>query len=357
MRLFFFSCIVLISTPMFGQGKLEFENTIHDFGDIKEVEEEVEYTFLFVNSGDQPLRISHVKASCGCIASFWTKEEILPGDSGRVTALYNVMNRPGAFTKSLRVISTASNANISLFIKGLVEQKSRIPQDDLPAKYGAIRMKYRSFTIGKITTEKEVTKNFDVYNDSDNVLLFNMDSIVSPDYLTLTFEPEQLQPREKGIIKITYNPIKKGELGYLTDEIIFRTNETSSSVKRLFVIATIEEYFPPMTEKELELAPKLIIKKKSHDFGKVAKDVVLEFEFILANDGENELIVRSTKGNCDCIISTLDKGKIMSGEKVKMKVTFNTKNRKGKQFKSITIFSNDPMNPTQIVTIKAQIGG
>lgn len=356
MRLSLFCYVVLISATLLGQGKLEFEKNTHDFGNIKEVDGVAEYTFLFVNTGDQPLSISNVKTSCGCTTPFWTKGEVLPGDTGRISARYNTRNRPGSFTKSLTVTSNASNPAISLYVKGLVTPKPRTPKDDLPVKYGAIRMKYRSFNMGQMTTEKIATKNFDVYNDSDSVLLFISDSTESLDYLTLTFEPMELQPKEKGAIKITYDPAKRNDLGYLTDEIVIRTNEKTDSVKRLLVVTTIEEYFAPLTEEELALAPKLTIKKRSHDFGEVIKDAVVEFEFVLVNDGKSELNIRSTKGNCDCTAATLKKDTLQPGEEIKMKVSFDTKGRKGKQFKNITIFSNDPTSPSQIVAIKAQVG-
>lgn len=346
---------IFISATLAGQGKLAFMKSTHDFGQIKEVDGLAEYSFFFVNTGDQPLLVSDVKPSCGCATPFWTKEKILPGDTGYVSVQYNTQNRPGAFTKSLQVISDALNPTISLFVKGHVKPNPRMIEDDLPIKYGAMRVKYRSFNMGNVTTEKVITESFDVYNDADSAFSFMVDELKRPDHISLTFEPVELQAKEKGVIKITYDPLKKNDLGYQTDEIIIKTNEVTDNEKVVFVIATIEEFFPPMTEEELDHAPKLTFNKKSHNFGKVAKDAVVEGTFILINAGKNELKIRRTTANCDCTTSSLEKNMLQPNESVKMKITFDTKGRRGKQFKNISIFSNDPVTPTQMVTIKAEV--
>ena len=338
-----------------GQGILEFEKETHDFGQIKETNASVEYSFSFVNTGDAPSKIINVKASCGCTTSYWTKEEILPGDSGLVTALYSTVNRPGPFTKSLLVTSSASNSEISLFITGHVTPRAKTIEDRLTIKLGAMRVKYRSFNLEKITNEKPVVKKFDVYNNSDSVLVFIADSTETPDHLRLAFEPLELQPKEEGLIKITYDPVKKNDLGYQTDGVIFLTNEKTDSIKRIRVTTTIEEYFAPVSEEELAMVPKLAFKKKSHDFGKVEKGSVLTAAFILTNEGKQDLNIRQVKANCDCIRTTSETDTLKPGEEAKMNVTFDTEGRKGKQFKSVSIFSNDPIQPSQMIQVKATI--
>ena len=45
-----------------------------------------------------------------------------------------------------------------IYIKGNVEPKPRSIEDDYPTVMGGLRVKYRSFNFGKLTTEKPVTK-------------------------------------------------------------------------------------------------------------------------------------------------------------------------------------------------------
>ncbi|MCP4456616.1 MAG: DUF1573 domain-containing protein [Cytophagales bacterium] len=356
MRLYIFTCFVIVSEVLIGQGILNFQKEIHDFGRIKEADGSAEYSFLFVNSGDQNVKISDVNVSCGCTSSLWSKEELMPGDSGIVTALFNTSNRPGDFVKSLHVISDASNSKIALLIEGYVIPAPKSVQNELPTKMGALRMKYRFFNLGKITTEKRVTREFEAYNDSDSAFTFLQEEMILPDFISMEFEPTELQPKGRGLIRITYDPDVNDDLGYQTNQIILKTSESSAGEKSINVVTTIEEYFPPMTEEELENAPKLTFAKNSYDFKKVAKNDTIEINFVLINSGKSELNIRGTKSNCDCTTTLLEKDTLQPGEKVNMKVIFNTKGRRGKQFKNVTIFSNDPHASSQMVMIKAEVG-
>ena len=102
--------------------ELTFETLEHDFGKITEGEK-VEYDFKFTNTGEAPLIISEVKASCGCTTPSWPKGVIKPGESDIIKVAYNSTGRPGNFSKGIVVTSnTYPNQNI-LKISGVVFKK------------------------------------------------------------------------------------------------------------------------------------------------------------------------------------------------------------------------------------------
>ena len=90
----------------------------HDFGDI-EKGKPVSHEFSFVNTTDQTILITKVKASCGCTATNYTKTPIKPGETGTVTATYNAANK-GSFSKTVTVTTNDSDVNKVLRIKGKV---------------------------------------------------------------------------------------------------------------------------------------------------------------------------------------------------------------------------------------------
>jgi hypothetical protein len=209
--------------------------------------------------------------------------------------------------------------------------------------------------MGKITNEKIITKEFDVFNDSDSSVRFVLEGTEVPSHIVVTFDPLELQPKQKGVIRLVYDPIKRNSLGYQNDKLKIVTNEQAEGAKELEVVATIEEYFPPMTEVELANAPKLSIDKKLHDFGRIAAGSHLEAIFTLTNVGKSDLKIRQTQSNCDCVLAAYDKDTLKPGESVKLKVTFDSKGRRGRQYKNVAIFSNDPIGPTQVVNIRADL--
>lgn len=104
----------------FAQGVITFETTTHEFGDVKETGGPITHDFKFKNTGDQPVIISNVQASCGCTTPDWTKTPVAPGQSGSIKAQYNPLGRPGAFNKSMTVTSNSVEATTVVFIKGTV---------------------------------------------------------------------------------------------------------------------------------------------------------------------------------------------------------------------------------------------
>ena len=154
---------------------------------------------------------------------------------------------------------------------------------------------------------------------------------------------------------IAYDATGTNKLGFNSSKIVLRTDEDTLAKKDFYVIATVSEYFPEMSEEELAKAPKLAFNKNLHDFGKIEKDGNVEVDFILTNTGKNTLNIRDTQTNCQCTRVELESNDILPGESTTMKVRFIAYGRRGRQYKQVTIFSNDPTAPTQAISIKAEI--
>ena len=105
------------------EANISFDSEIHNFGKIMEADGPVTVSFEFTNTGSTPLMIKKVHASCGCTSPNWSKEPVLPGKKGFVSATYNPKNRPGPFSKTVSVTSNATTPNKVLTIKGNVEPK------------------------------------------------------------------------------------------------------------------------------------------------------------------------------------------------------------------------------------------
>ena len=98
---------------------MAFEFETYDFGDINEGDDAT-VDFVFTNSGADKLIITDVKASCGCTTPSWSKEPVMPGEKGQITAKYNTQGRPGTFNKAITITSNANEETKRIFIKGNV---------------------------------------------------------------------------------------------------------------------------------------------------------------------------------------------------------------------------------------------
>jgi len=114
--------VLAISVAASAQGKLEFGKMVHDFGKLNEGPIAT-YTFEVKNTGNAPVILSNVQASCGCTTPEWKKEPVMPGAKTTIKVGYSTQGRPGAFNKTITVMSNAENAREVLTIKGTVETK------------------------------------------------------------------------------------------------------------------------------------------------------------------------------------------------------------------------------------------
>lgn len=115
--------VLAISFAASAQGKLEVNKVVHDFGKLSEGPVAT-YTFEVKNTGNAPIIMSNVQASCGCTTPEWKKEPIMPGAKSLIKVGYNTSGRPGAFNKTITITSNAENPREVLTIKGSVTPKA-----------------------------------------------------------------------------------------------------------------------------------------------------------------------------------------------------------------------------------------
>lgn len=94
----------------------------YDFGKAKDGDV-VEKSFAFKNTGEAPLVISNISASCGCTTPEWPKEPIAPGAESNILVKFNTTGKPGQQNKAVTITANTEPSVIELHIKGVVEGK------------------------------------------------------------------------------------------------------------------------------------------------------------------------------------------------------------------------------------------
>ena len=121
--LFIFMAILLATGLASAQKKavISAEETSYNFGVIKETDGKVSHTFAITNTGDMPLVITRVIASCGCTTPEWPKEPVAPGKSAEIKVTFDPANRPGPFTKTISIYSNGKTGSFIMNIRGEVK--------------------------------------------------------------------------------------------------------------------------------------------------------------------------------------------------------------------------------------------
>ena len=101
------------------QTSIEWESLEYDYGTVK-TGEVVKHTFRFKNTGDNPLVLTRVKASCGCTTPKYSTDAIPPGGEGFIDIAFDTAGKTGIQRKSVTVTANVQPNNIALRINGEV---------------------------------------------------------------------------------------------------------------------------------------------------------------------------------------------------------------------------------------------
>ncbi len=332
---------------------IAFENKSHDFGDIKEEAGVVTHDYKFMNTGNQPLIINRVTASCGCTTPSWTKKPIAPGTKGYVKVAYNPRNRPNKFNKSVTVYSNASTKIVSLRIMGNVIPKPRTIEDDYPFLIGGVRFKTNHFSFVKVYKDKKKTLSIQVINTSDQNQNISFSQV--PKHIQLKAIPVTLKPKQKGIIEGTYDASLVKDWGFVVTRVMIILNDIKDRNNRLTISATISEDFSGHTPEQLANAAKIKFQEKVYNFGKMKQKTSVEHDFVFKNTGKSDLIIRKVRSSCGCTAVSPKEKTIKPGQSSSIKAIFSSGTRIGRQNKSITIITNDPKTPNVILRVTGEV--
>ena len=104
---------------------IQFDKTVHDFGEISAKAGKQTCTFTVTNDADEPLSVYAVVPSCGCTDVVWPREAIAPGAKGVITATYSNDEGTGTFDKTLTVYTSAQKKPVILHLKGTVTKNAK----------------------------------------------------------------------------------------------------------------------------------------------------------------------------------------------------------------------------------------
>jgi hypothetical protein len=333
---------------------LYFREKIHDFGDIKETDGPAVFEFSLTNRSTRPVSILSVKPSCGCTTPDWTRQPIAPGSSGFIKASFDPKGRPGYFNKSLTVTTDWDGTPSVLQIKGNVLNPARANDpSSFSVVNGSIHLKSNSFNLDKVFINREAAAvSFPIYNASKDTVHFT--DVVVPSYIKAV-TPKRLAPGETSVLKIIFDAKLKGQYGFVSENIELITDDKEMPEKSFSVYATVEEYFPRLSNEELAKAPILTLSANVIKFGNVKAGTMLDREIKITNTGKKELTIRHAQSNCSCLAVTPGLRILKPGQETSVKIVLDTKGRTGPQNKSVTIYSTDPQNPVQRITFTAGV--
>ncbi|MDB5268500.1 MAG: hypothetical protein JWP58_1540 [Hymenobacter sp.] len=222
-------CLLALAGAAHAQGVMQFSTDSHDFGNVPEGTMAT-YEFKFKNTGNQPVVIANVQASCGCTTPDWTKTPVLPGKMGVIKAMYSSAGRPGVFNKTVTVTSNATEASKVLSIKGTVLTKDQIKPTLTPAQLAVsphLVLDRSAHDFGKMEAGQQPTARFTVKNTGKTELVLG--ALSSGCYCVgYKNSPAPIAPGQSAVVELLYS---QRQLGQVSDAVTITSNDVSGDAK------------------------------------------------------------------------------------------------------------------------------
>lgn len=352
----------LLAQPL--PAELSFDNAKHNFGTLKEEQNEASHTFTFTNKGKTAVTLTDVKPSCGCTTPDWTRGSVAPGKTGMVKATYSTIGRPGPFNKTITVRARPEGAPADgskdlvavLQFEGTVTPKRLGIADYYPFQSGQLRMNTNNVSFNKVYHGQNTTSRLKLYNDGETPVTFR--KVEAPAHVTVALaENTMLKPKDSTTVDIKFDAANVNDWGFVSDRFLLHTDDSKEPIKFVYVTALIEEDFSKLSDADKANAPVAAFDSTTYHFGTVNAGTVVNYEFKFTNKGNRDLVIRKTKPSCGCTASEPSKSTLKPGESSSIKVSFDTNGRTDRQVKYITVITNDPKNPMVNLALDGTVKG
>lgn len=102
--------------------RMTFDKTVVDLGALNKADGDKPFEFRLVNSGNAPLVLTYLHASCGCMRLSYPRQPIPPGDTVNISGVLNPHNlNPGEFKRNVLVRSNAEPPQVRLYLIGKIQ--------------------------------------------------------------------------------------------------------------------------------------------------------------------------------------------------------------------------------------------
>jgi hypothetical protein len=340
-------------TPKTEGPKIEFNEKQHNFGDIREDIKYATHRFQFKNAGSKDLFINTVQTSCGCTTPDWTRDTVKPGQSGYVDAKYETIGRIGSFQKTITVYSNAVNFPfVHLDISGNVLKEIINKEPEFTP--GQIIFSPPTINFKPLFDHKTDTQTFRVTNQTAYSTQFSaLENL--PAYCQVIGMPQNLEPNESARVKIVLDGRKINSYGFGAFEVAVPTDNVLFPYTGFYVAYDRKQFFPKMSAKELAKSAKLTTDKTVIDLGSAESGEIFNTQFTFTNTGKSDLKIHEITPQCPCVKVEFNKNTLKPGEKMDVKMRFDTGIKHGKSTQTIAIVCNDPAQPERNIYLVAHL--
>lgn len=349
--LFTLALLFLVSAT-FAQGTLQFKEKEIKLKNLKADNNPTEVVYKFKNTGNQPVILTRVSPIATQLKAEWDKAPIAPGKSSEIKISFNTTQIPETFNYNITVFCS-DGAREQLNLSASIVDNPAKPELLYKVDVEGLKFKNTNIQLNNLYNWQVISDTLYFFNSGKDSVSVGTNYL--PSYIRFASTPQKVAPGKKGAIIITYDAPKKNDYGYSYESIILSLNNSKDYKNRLTVTTNITEDFSKLNKKDLENAPVASFEKNVISFGDIKPGEKANCDFTLTNTGKSDLFIRKTRASCGCTAVTMGQTTVAPGQSTVIRSTFDSANKSGHQDKSITVITNDPKNPEQILRINGNI--
>lgn len=333
--------------------KLIWEVNKIDLGTLLEEEGNQLAEFKFTHTQDSLFWIERVWTDCGCTTVAYSEDTLRVGEEGTLQISFNPSTGAGPFLRMIVVKGNLMGTQDTLFLEGNAIPFPQDPMIEYPFRQRGVGFRQEKVNMGEVFTNEPKIKNVEFFNFSDETIFKDSLKYFGPEHLQFALLEDSVTQDSRGLIQVIYSGEMKDDLGFFEDPV--SVSLTDSLIVQMDVLANVFEFYPAFSKEDLGVVANLTISPKELDLKTISKNSVQKESVTLTNKGQTKLEIRKIQGNCDCLTMTMPKDELSPGESVELQIIFDPKGRQGIDQRNIYVFSNDPLNPVQLLVLKSRI--
>ena len=342
-----------VSAQSIERKTLLWENKRASLGAVLEEKGPAFIEFRAQNPHMEPIFITDVITDCGCTTVNYSKDTLKKDQNASIRLKFDPDHRGGDFLKMVVVRTNLDIYGDTLFLEGTNIPLPENPNLDYPNRVGNLGFRLPAVNMGNVFTNEPKLKYVEIYNFG-KVPFALQEKQEIPVHMKISMEPLEVLPSQRGLLLLTYEGALKKDLGFFEEYLKLKVKGTEEpfSVK---VLAVVHEYFAPVPKSMEKVVPRLGLSEPEINLREISSTQKISRTVQLTNLGRETLIIRKVVSNCDCLELELASNSLAEGEKTELKLIFDPKGRKGIDYRTITIFSNDPLVPIRNIVIKSSV--
>jgi len=357
----FIGILVISVVQAQNNAQISADELTYNFGNISEADGPASHAFTIKNTGDAPLVITRVTASCGCALPEWNKEPIAPGKTGQLKVTFNPKGRPGPFHKTVSIYSNGKKGSYTLAIKGNVTPKATLPIISYPYSIGELKLHTKTVLYSSIRPDEVLGEKINIMNDSQKTLAIHLGKL--PNYFTVEVNPASLQPGQTGEISFLLDAKAVKRKGRITTElpVTISSSDQKEVEGQIQIAANIIDNFSKLSSSEKAKAPVAGLSGTLLEFGQISdKSSIIpliggkaSITFDITNTGKSPLQIYSVTSDDQRLDISGGKKELKPGTTATFKVSIRPKEIKTKLEALINVVSNDPNGPVRLIKVTA----